>query len=365
MAKKKESEENDNIEGGEKELPKRKTIEKKSFNINDFKKTMKIKDDDSASRPLEWLPLGPAFKEATGLEGVPLCELTLFRGYSDTSKSSLLYEVAVSAQQNGYLPVIIDTENAMKKDHLINMGFDFDGEFIYVDTDYLLNEYGKKYDKNFNAPSIEDVAEFVNNILDKQENGEIPRDIVFCYDSIGSGDCRKSLTARVKDKEASNLWNAGAMEQCFKSIFHHRIPSTRKTNKPYTSTFVAVQKIWFDSMAGGQGVVRHKLGESAYSCSRLIIHCGGVKTRGVEKVMITKNKKSVLLSTICPIKVAKNHCTSISIEGKICCTGHGLRLESEMDEYKSKYLDYFLKQLNEENDNGIEIVTIVDNTKDE
>ncbi len=338
-------------------------IVKKEFSLSDFKAKLNIKEDDL--KPLSWLTLGPAYKAATGLEGVPIGELTLFRGYSDTSKSSLLYEVAVSAQQNGFLPIIIDMENALKKEHLENMGFNFNEPHIYVDTEYLLLEYGKKYDKEFNAPSIEDAAEFVNNMLDKQESGELPMDIVFCYDSFGSTDCRKSLTARVKDKESSNLWNAGAMEQCFKSIFHHRVPSTRKKTKNNTATFVAVQKIWFDSMAGGQGVVRHKSGESAYSCSRLIVHCGGVKTRGVEKVVITKNKKSVVLGTICPLKVAKNHVSNISIEGKVCSTAHGIILEHEVEAYKTRYIDYFLSQLDETNDGEFEVIREVDNSKDE
>ena len=55
---------------------------------------------------------------------------------------------------------------------------------------------------------------------------------------------------------------------------------------------VAVQKVWFDSQAGGQGVLRHKGGEAVYSMSRLIIHMGGTKARGVEKINITKNKKT-------------------------------------------------------------------------
>lgn len=339
-------------------------IVKKEFSLANFKSKLNIKDDDL--KELTWLPLGEAYREATGLEGVPIGELTLFRGYSDTSKSSLLYEVAVSAQQNGYLPIIIDLENALKREHMENMGFNFDEPYIYVDTDYLLNEYGKSFDKSFNSPSIEDASEFVNDILDKQESGELGMDIVFCLDSFGSTDCRKSLTARVKDKEASNLWNAGAMEQAFKSIFHHRIPTTRKKSKPYTATFVAVQKIWFDSMAGGQGVVRHKSGESAYSCARLIVHAGGIKTRGVEKVVVTKNKKSIVLGTLCPLKVAKNHCSNVSIEGKVFSTTHGIFMEKEMDDYKEKYMDYFLNQINEINDgNGIEVKIEVDNSKDE
>ncbi len=348
------------------EVPARGKLAKKSFSLNDFKSKHKINDSEDL-KPLSWLPLSPAFKAATGLEGIPIGELTLVRGYSDTGKSTVAYEAAVSAQQNGYLPIIIDTENALKKEHLQNMGFDFEGDYIYVDTEYLVVHYGKKYNKDFSAPSIEDIGEFINNVLDWQESGELPMDVVFCFDSIGSTDCRKTLTAKEKDKEANNMWNAGAMEQTFKSIFHHRIPSTRKVSKKYNATVVAVQKVWFDSQSGGQGTLRHKGGEAAYSFSRLIIHVGGVKARGVEKIKITKDKKEVTLGILAPITVAKNHCSNISFSGKILSTAHGLFLEEDITMYKNKHIKDFLEQMGETSteENDVQIVKTVDNSSED
>ncbi len=340
----------------------KKPIKKKSFSLSDFKEKFKISDEEQ--KPLSWLPLSKAYQEVTGLEGIPLCELTLVRGYSDTGKSTVVYEAAVSAQQNGYLPIIIDTENAMKKDHLTKMGFDFDGDYIYVDSDYLVQNYGKKYDKNFSTPAIEDIAEFMNNILDAQEKDELQMDVIFCIDSFGSVDSRKTLTAKEKDKEANNMWNAGAMEQAFKGIFHHRIPSTRKVSKKYVAAAVAVQKVWFDSQAGGQGVLRHKGGEAVYSMSRLILHMGGTKARGVEKINITKNKKTTALGILSPIKVAKNHVSNISFEGKILSTSYGLVLESELEEFKKNHLSELLSEIGEEGSDDVQMVRVQDNTKD-
>jgi RecA/RadA recombinase len=341
----------------------KKPIKKKEFSLADFKQKFKINDEDV--KPLSWLPMGSAYQEVIGLEGIPRCELTLVRGYSDTGKSTFVYGAAVSAQQNGELPIIIDTENAMKKDHLTKMGFDFDLPHLYVDTDYLLQNYGKKYNKEFKESSIEDISEFMHDILDAQERDELQMDVVFCIDSFGSSDCRKTLSAKEKDKEANNMWNAGAMEQSFKGIFHQRIPSTRKVSKKYTATAIGVQKIWFDSQAGGQGVVRHKGGESAYSVARLIIHVGGVKTRGVEKINITKNKKVTSLGILAPVKVAKNHVSNISFEGKILSTSYGLVLESELDEFKKNHLSELLSEIGEESDDDVQLVRIQDNSKED
>jgi hypothetical protein len=275
-----------------------------------------------------------------------------------------MYEAMVSAQTNGYLPIIIDTENAMKKEYLTNLGFDFDSDYIYVDSDYLTNNYGKKYNKDFSEPSIEDVSEFINDILDKQESGELPMNIIFGWDSAGSCNCRKSLTAKEKDKEANNMWNAGSMEQSFKGICHHRIPSTRKNNKLYTSTLICVQKIWYDSLSGGQGTLRHKGGEAMYSFSRMIIHCGGQKSRSVQKVSVIKNKKTTILGSLVPIKVAKNHCSNVTFDGTVFITSYGTRLESEVNSFKNEKLNQILKDLGETDSDGIEVITEIDNSKE-
>jgi len=322
----------------------KKTIKKKEFNINDFKEKFKINDDEQ--NPLSWLPMSKSYQDVTGLEGIPHCELTLVRGYSDTGKSTFIYEAAVAAQQNGELPIIIDTENAMKKDHLKKMGFDFDMPYMYIDTDYLLQNYGKKYNKDFSQSSIEDIGEFMNNMLDEQEKDNLQMDIVFCIDSFGSSDCRKTLSAKEKDKEANNMWNAGAMEQTFKGIFHQRIPSTRKTTKKYKATAIAVQKIWFDNM---NAVIKHKGGEAFFFGARLILHFGGILTHGTKKKNAEVTDKGVKykyqFGVEADVRCEKNQVTGIEQMGKIMSTSHGYWNPDKIDEYKKKYKPYILQQL--------------------
>jgi RecA/RadA recombinase len=342
----------------------KKSIKKKEFSFESFKEKIKI-DLTEEMKPVSWLPMREAYKKALGLQGIPKGELTLVRGYSDTGKSSFVYEAVVAAQQNGELPVIIDTENAVKIDHLKKIGFDPNLPYLYIDTDYLLKNYGKRYNKEFKEASIEDIGEFMHDILDAQEKDELQMDVVFCIDSFGSTDCRKTLSAKEKDKEANNMWNAGAMEQTFKGIFHQRIPMTRKTSRKYTATAIGVQKIWFDSQAGGQGVVRHKGGESAYSVARLIIHVGGVKTRGVEKLSITKNKKVTNLGISASVKVVKNHVSNITFEGKLISTAYGLVHEDDFEDFKEKYVPEMLKEIDETSDGDYEVISVLDNSDEE
>jgi hypothetical protein len=97
----------------------------------------------------------------------------------------------------------------------------------------------------------------------------------------------------------------------------------------------------------------------------LIIHVGGVKTRGVEKINITKNKKVTSLGILAPVKVAKNHVSNISFEGKILSTSYGLVLESDLEEFKKNHLSELLSEIGEEGTDDVQLVRIQDNSKED
>src|SRR5690606_34727860 len=241
----------------------RKPLAKKEFSLKDFKK--KINGEDIPQKPLEWISLGEAWKEQTGLPGIPLGYTTLARGFSNTGKSTLVSIGLVEAQKRGILPIIIDTENNLGRKRLEKMGFDWDNDFfMYIDNEYLLENYGKKQDKNRTEAAIEDMANCINDFLDMQDNGELPFDLFFGVDSFGTLDCIKSVNAADKGSSDNNMWNAGAFEKAFKYLLNNRIPSSRKVNKEYVNTLVSVQKVWIDSMGGGMPAVKHKGGEAAY-----------------------------------------------------------------------------------------------------
>ena len=119
------------------------------FNLNEFKnkkgldKNIKFKDQ-------QWIPLSPAFQEVTSIPGIPMGHIVLLRGHSDTGKTTAMIEAAVSAQNNGILPVFIITEMKWNWEHAVQMGLDiniekdengeitnYDGNFIYVDREKI------------------------------------------------------------------------------------------------------------------------------------------------------------------------------------------------------------------------------------
>lgn len=342
---------------------KKKPTGKKSFSLKDFKE--KTNTNLVRNKPLKWLELSKAFQEETGLPGFPMGYVSLSRGYTNTGKSTSLSEAVVSAQNNGILPIIIDTENNLSLSRLAKMGFDLgeneeDAFYIYIDNEFLLENFGKKQDKKRKEAAIEDLASCIHHFLDLQEAGELPVDILFAIDSLGTLDCIRTINAQEKDTEANNMWNAGAFEKAFKYLTNNRIPHSRKVTSPYTNTMIAVQKIWLDAMQGA-GVVKHKGGEAFAYSSRLIIHHGGIQSHGTKKVAATSKKRDVVYGIESKITIVKNQIEGdlggISFDGKLISTPHGfIRADNDSkDQYKKDNILFFREILGDTSLNADDI----------
>ena len=324
--------------------PVRKPTPKKKFSLDDFKK--KVGATAIASKPLEWIPIDDGLKEATGMPGVPRGYVTLFRGYSNTGKSTALMRSIVNAQKMGDFPIIIDTENNIDEGNkrLTDMGFDWDGEYLLVNNKYLLDNFGIIQDKERKEASIEDMGKAIYSFLDLQKSGQLPRDIFIAIDSIGTLNCIKTINAQEKDTSDNNMWNAGAYEKAFMSLLNNAVPNTRKVDSEHTATIAAVQKIWYDSM---NKVVKHKGGETFFFGGRLIYHFGGIITHGTRRVTATSKKRDLNFGFENKVNIAKNHVDGdwggISLEGKIISTPTGFIYGDKDNEaaYKKDNILYF------------------------
>ena len=324
----------------------RKPTPKKNFSLDDFKK--KSGGVDVPDKVLRWISASESLQSSTGLPGFPMGYVSLARGFSNTGKSTAICEAIVNAQKMGVLPIIIDTENNLGRERLSKMGFDWTSGFYFeVNNDYLLHNFGKKKDQKRKEASIEDLKDAIDYFIDEQETGNLPFDLLFAIDSLGTLDCNKTIMAQENNTSDNNMWNAGAFEKQFKYMLNNTIPSSRKENKPYTNTVIGVQKIWIDNM--GMGVVKHKGGETFYYGSRLIYHFGGIAAHGTKKVEATSKKRSVTYGIETNVSVAKNQIDcelgGVSFEGKIISTPHGFIVPEGIDDYKKDNLLYFRNAL--------------------
>jgi hypothetical protein len=297
-----------------------------NFNLNSFKNKKGL-TSKAKFKEQQWIPLSKAFQEVTSVPGIPLGHIVLLRGHSDTGKTTALLEAAVNAQKRGILPVFIITEMKWSWEHAVQMGLevneivdestgevvDYEGNFLYVDRESIT--------------TIEDVAAFILDLLDEQKKGNLPYDLLFLWDSIGSVPCELS----VRSNKNNNEWNAGAMSTQFGNNVNQRIVLSRKESYPHTNTLVAINKVWTlkPEAPMGQPKLMNKGGYAMWFDSTFVITFGNVMSAGTSKIKAIKDGKQVEFAKRTNIQIDKNHINGITTRGKIVMTPHGFIEDSD------------------------------------
>jgi hypothetical protein len=286
---------------------------KSKFNLNNF-------------REQKWIPFSEALQEALSIPGVPLGHITLLRGHTDTGKSTTIAETATKAQKMGILPVFIITEMKFNWEFFINMGFelekvldketneiiDYKGFFLFVDRSTIT--------------TIENMASFILDILDEQKKGNLPYDLLFLIDSIGSIPCNLSVEANKNNA----MWNAGAYSQQFGNFVNQKFPLSRKEDYPYTNTLICVNKVWVAPATSpmAQPKMKNKGGDTMWYDSSLVITFGNISNSGTSKLSAVKDGKEVEFAKRVKISCDKNHITGITTKGKVIMTPDGFILDN-------------------------------------
>ena len=304
-----------------------------NFNLDAFK-TKKGLKSNIKFKDQEWIPLSQAFQDVTSIPGIPMGHIVLLRGHSDTGKTTALLEAAVSAQKRNILPVFIITEMKWSWDHAKMMGMDikevvdedtgevvnFEGNFIYVDRETI--------------NSIEDVAGFILDLVDEQKKGNLPYDLLFLWDSIGSVPCEMSI----KSNKNNNEWNAGAMSTQFGNSVNQKITLSRKESSPYTNTLVCINKVWTLKAESpmGKPKLMNKGGYAMWFDSTFVVTFGNVMSAGTSKIKAIKDGKQVEFAKRVNVQIDKNHINGVTTRGKIVMTPHGFINDSdrELKDYK-------------------------------
>jgi len=305
---------------------------KSKFDLNKFKSTKGL-DRNIKFKDQEWIPLSKAFQDVTSVPGIPMGHIVLLRGHSDTGKTTAMIEAAVEAQKRKILPVFIITEMKWSWDHAIQMGLDinitkdengevidYEGNFLYVDRETI--------------NSIEDVAVFILDLMDEQKKGNLPYDLLFLWDSIGSVPCEMSL----KSNKNNNEWNAGAMSTQFGNNVNQKITLSRKESSPFTNTLVCVNKVWTlkPESPMGKPKLMNKGGYAMWFDSTFVVTFGNIMSAGTSKIKAIKDKKQIEFAKRTNLQIDKNHINGVTTRGRIVMTPHGFINddEKELKNYK-------------------------------
>lgn len=306
-------------------------IKKKEF---DFKEKFSSK---TKYKETNYYYCGDAFAKACGLPGPIMGGINMFLGHTNSSKTTAMILAAADAQKKGHLPVLIITEKKWSWEHAVDLGLkaeknadgEWDGDFIFNDSfDY-----------------IEQATDFLNEVLDEQEKGNIPYSLLFLWDSIGSIPCKMTF-----DGKGGKQHNAGVLADKIGMGLSSRISKSKKDDYPYYNTLVIVNQPWVELPDNpfGQPEIKAKGGEAVWLACTIVFLFGNQKKAGVSHIDATKNGRKVAFATRSKISILKNHITGISYkDGRIICVPQGYIEDTKeaLDNYKKDYSDYWNKIL--------------------
>jgi len=316
---------------------------KANFNLEKFKEK-KLLNSTVKFKEQRWIPFSEALQDSASIPGAAIGHINLLRGHSNTGKTTALLELAINAQKMGILPVFIITEMKWSWEHAKQMGFkvedvideegnvvDYKGFFLYNDRSSL--------------GTIEDVAEFIADLLDEQKKGNLPYDLLFLWDSIGSIPCEMS----VKSNKNNNEWNAGAMSTQFGNNVNQKMTLSRKESSPYTNTLVCVNKVWTAKaeVPMGQPKLMNKGGFAMWFDATFVVTFGNISNAGTSKIKAIKDGKQVEFAKRTNIQIDKNHINGVQSRGKIIMTPHGFinDTDKELKAYKDAHASEWMKVL--------------------
>jgi len=312
---------------------------KNAFSLDKFKANKGLASNVKFKEQ-KWIPFSPALQEALSIPGIPMGHNSMVRGKSNTGKSTMTIEIAVNAQKMGILPVLIITEMKHDWNHWKTMGFQID-DVVDEETGEVLDQNGFFiYRDRSSLNSIEDIAAFMIDLLTEQKKGNLPYDLLFIWDSVGSIPCDMSIN----QGKNNPMWNAGAIATQFGNFINQQIVMSRKESSKYTNTLFIVNKVGVAPALTpmSQPRMTNKGGDTFYYDVSLCLTFGNVTNAGTSKINAVKDKKKVEFALRTKIACDKNHINGITTMGTIISTVHGF-IKDDPNAVK-KYKDAHVKE---------------------
>lgn len=317
-----------------------------NFSLDSFKEKKGLASN-TKYKETRWIPFSEALQEALSIPGIPMGHISIARGRSNTGKTTLAIEAAVSAQKMGVLPVLIITEMKHDWKHWQTMGFEME-DIVDESTGEVTGHNGFfLYKDRSNLDTIEDVAAFMADLMDEQKKGNLPYDLFFLWDSVGSIPCKMSVEKNV----ANPMWNSGAIATQFGNFLNQQIVLSRKESSKYTNTLLVVNKtgVMPALTAMSQPKMTNKGGDTFFYDASLCLTFGNVTNAGTSKIEAVKDKKKVEFALRTKIACDKNHINGITTKGTIISTVHGFIADdpSATAKYKKEHAKEWIPVLGE------------------
>ncbi len=138
-------------------------------------------DSENAAKKVEYngqrfVVMNEEFQKAIGLPGIPLSDVSMGFGLSDSGKTEFMLHVAKAAITQHILPILIITENKFKEERLVNFGLSSKNCVVKRDL-----------------KTLEDVYDYICQIIAKVKNGTLRRNVIFLWDSVASTPSKETF----------------------------------------------------------------------------------------------------------------------------------------------------------------------------
>jgi recombination protein RecA len=274
----------------------------------------------------KWLEMPDAFKEAIGLPGLPIGNITHVYGKPNTGKTTMLMQAIAQAQKQNILPILILTEHK----------FDFKrlSEFMGADPEAMLV---------FHADNIEQAYSYMEKVLRDLAAGKIVLDIndkdveidmtsqdCFIFvDSIGGMMSESELEYEVEEHDKSMGKSAKALKTLTKRI-NQLLSKVRQRcgilllNQSYQSMPSYGPSV--ETPYGGDGVI--------YSSVL------NLRLKRIGDLKMTIKGKDTVIGLETKIEVKKNHITHTMSISSVFTVASGFipSTKEALEVYKKKYL---------------------------
>lgn len=236
----------------------------------------------------------------------------------------------------------------MKHDwnHWKTMGFEME-DVVDEETGEIIDQTGFFiYRDRSSLNSIEDIAAFIIDLLTEQKKGNLPYDLLFIWDSVGSIPCQMSI----EQGKNNPMWNAGAIATQFGNFINQQIVMSRKESSKYTNTLFIVNKVGVAPALTpmSQPRMTNKGGNAMYWDAAIVITFGNVTNSGTSKINVQHKGKKVEFAKRTKIAIDKIHADcGIATASTVIVTPHGFIPDTPeaVKEYKKIYAHEWFEEV--------------------
>jgi hypothetical protein len=311
--------------------------------ITEFDLSSFLEDENSKETKIEYneqkfIIMQEEFQKAIGLPGIMLGDVSMGYGLSDSGKTEFMLHVAKAATEQEILPILLVTENKFKESRLAN--------FNLTSSNSLLKR---------NLKYLEDVYDYIAQIVHKVTSGTLQKDVIILWDSVASTPSRETMEIG-KDGSIKKKYGPqknAAVIGYYNPIIMDLITTTREKNCSHQVGLYMVQQAYVKppEFAGGIASIVPNGGEKIWYNLSL-----SLEFKEGQRLKAKKDGQDYAFGLTSRIKTVKNHVNGMYGENKIVFVDGDIipNTTSAIDKYKkdnkAKWSQFETVEYNEQSD---------------